>query len=211
MFQNVYLHKTTCGFEAILWAMWARARKLHDESENADLLPDIKAFWEAKPPAVAHYLAIEEFTVLQQIQNWTAHRDKSLSDLARRFLDRRGFAMVAPPDFGDAVAPDYQKKWENRLRKLVQKKLEYAPVEMYCLKYEVKAKYSQPYTPEKERDQQTAVNSIRILPEDEPRPVEVSERLPRLRPLTERPTALFRYYVPKDLQAEAKSLRSRWK
>jgi hypothetical protein len=119
--------------------------------------------------------------------------------------------MVAPPDFGDAVAPNYQKRWESRLRKLVQKKSEYAPVDMYCLKYTVKAKYSQPYIPEKERDQQTAANSIRILPEDETRPVEVSERLPRLRPLTARPAALYRYYVPKDLQAEAKKLRDRWK
>ena len=211
MFQNVYLHKTTCGFEAMLVAMWAKARKLSQNGEDVDLLPAIKAFWDAKKPTVKQYLAIEEFTVLLQIQNWTSHPDKSLSDLARRFLDRKGFGMVEPPDFGDAVAPSYFKKWENKLRTIVKKKSEYAQLDLYCLKYKMKAKYSQPYVPEKEKDQQTAVNSIRILTEDEHEPVEVSERLPRLRPLTERASDQYRYYVPKDVQAEAKKLRKEWK
>jgi HD superfamily phosphohydrolase len=198
MYQNVYLHKTTCGFEAMLVAMWTRARKLHKEGGDAGLLPTIKAFWDAKRPTVRQYLAIEEFTVLLQIQNWTAHPDPSLSDLARRFLNRKGFGMVNPPDFGDAVVPNYQK-WESKLRAIVKKKSEYSPVEMYCLKYKLKGKYSQPYIPEKEKDQQTAVNSIRVLFEDESKPVEVSKRLERLRSLTETPPDQYRYYVPKDV------------
>ena len=46
----------------------------------------------------SQYLAIEEFTVLTQIQNWT-HPDRALSDLARRFLERKRFAMVEAPSW----------------------------------------------------------------------------------------------------------------
>src|SRR5208283_1432520 len=78
-----------------------------DQGEDALLLPSIRDFWSTSEPSVAQYLAIEEFTVLQQIQNWTMHDDKALNDLARRFLYRERLAMVDPPDFEGSLTPDY--------------------------------------------------------------------------------------------------------
>ena len=82
------------------------------------LVPAIKSFWDAdaearidpaRPkPSVRQYLAIEEFTVLSQIQAWTAHRDKALSDLARRFLERKRFAMVEAPSSRTPSPPTTQ-------------------------------------------------------------------------------------------------------
>jgi HD superfamily phosphohydrolase len=94
MYHNVYLHKTTRGFEKLLEAMWKRAKLLTDDGQDVLIVPTIREFWEAERPSVRQYLAIEEFTVLQQIQNWTGHPDKALSDLARRFLNRDRFAMI---------------------------------------------------------------------------------------------------------------------
>jgi hypothetical protein len=159
---------------------------------------------------VAQYLAIEEFSVLQQIQSWTAHPDRALSDLAQRFLNRNRLAMIEAPDFSGEIAPDYQK-WEIALRELVARKTEYDPPESYCLADQVRAKHNEPYLPEHQQDEQSAKNAIRVKVEGEGKPVEVSKVRPRLKPLTEKPLERRRYYLPKELQAEAVALRNQWK
>src|SRR3954447_25087417 len=73
MYWNVYLHKTTRGFEAMLIAMWQRAKQFFDEGKDVALLPAFQDFWKAQNPTIRQYLAIEEFTFLQQIQNWQIH------------------------------------------------------------------------------------------------------------------------------------------
>ena len=74
----------------------------------------------------------------------------------------------------------------------------------------LQAKYNQPYFPEKESDEQSVRNAIRIRVEGEPKPVEVSELRTRLKPLTELSTDRIHYYIPRDLKAEATRLRREW-
>ena len=83
MYWNVYFHKTTRGFEQMLIAMWRRAKQLRAEGADVSLLPAIDEFWSSVEPTIQQYLRIEEFTVLSQIQAWTVHPDRSLSDLAK--------------------------------------------------------------------------------------------------------------------------------
>jgi uncharacterized protein len=85
----------------------------------------------------------------------------------------------------------------------------YDPPEMYCLKDCVKAKYNQPYFPEKEADEQSIKNAIRLKIDG--RPVEISTLLDRLKPLTQEPVERVRYYIPKELQQAAKALRAGWR
>jgi HD superfamily phosphohydrolase len=158
MYQNVYLHKTTRGFEKLIEAMWGRARMLTQDGTEVGLLPTIKDFWAAREPTVQQYLDIEEHTVLYQIQQWSAGKDRPLSDLARRFLDRDRLAMVDPPSPGK-LSPTYPR-WEAALRELVRR-AGYDP-DVYCLKDELKAKYHQPYFPQKESDEQSVKNAIRL-------------------------------------------------
>jgi HD superfamily phosphohydrolase len=217
MYQNVYLHKTTRGFEKMLEAMWKRAKSYYDAGQDVALVPAIKTFWDAQTrqadgvagPTVQQYLAIEEFTVLTQIQNWTTHPDRALSELARRFLDRKRFSMIEAPNFPNPFAPDIEG-WESALSEVVQQKTEYDPPEMYCLRDRVKAKYNQPYFPEKESDEQSVKNAIRVRVEGEPKPIEVSRLRPRLTPLTQEPVDRIRYYIPRDLKEEALRLRAEW-
>jgi HD superfamily phosphohydrolase len=210
MYHNVYLHKTTRGFEKLLEALWSRARGFFGEGRDALLVPAIRDFWSATEPSVSQYLAIEEFTALQQIQSWTSHRDKAISDLARRFLERDRLAMIDPPDFEDDLTPDYEG-WGEELLRLVASRVEYDPPEMYCLVDRVKAEYNQPYFPEKEDNEQSVGNAIRVRVEGESKPIEISLRLTRLKPVTEAPAEKVRYYIPKDLQKDAQRLRTDWK
>lgn len=210
MYQNVYLHKTTRGFEQMLIAMWQRARELRDQEIDIDLNPSIETFWKkGESTSCQEYLAIEEFTVLSQIDTWRTHSDPGLNDLSRRFLDRVPFAMIEAPTAAGDLDIDLSG-WDEALSKIVEQKTSYRPVSMYCLKDTVKPNYNQPYFPEKERDEQSVKNAIRVRSENG-EPAEISTLLPRMQPLTDTPLAKVRYYVPAELKAEARELRDRWK
>ena len=208
MYQNVYLHKTTRGFEQMLQAMWQRANKLRLDGTGVNANPILEQFWKSDNPepgqlAVADYLRLEEFTVLEQIQRWTTHSDKSLADVARRFLDRDGCAMVEPPppinplkseDFGD---------WEPELHKLLQAK-GYDVPEMYCLADKVELKYLRPYTEEKDPENQSAVNTIRVMVDGQP--VAIGQHMPRLAAVIAKAQERIAFYVPKEIRKEAAEL-----
>ena len=97
MYHNVYLHKTTRGFEKLLETMWSRARGFFDQGRDALVLPSIRDFWSTSEPTVAQYLAIEEFTVLQQIQYWTMHDDKALDDSPDGFSTGNAWRWLTHP------------------------------------------------------------------------------------------------------------------
>ena len=79
MYWNVYLHKTTRGFEKLVEAMWKRARTLQAEGTDIQLVGAVAEFLGTQSPSVQQYLALEEFSVLSQIQTWTNHADRALS------------------------------------------------------------------------------------------------------------------------------------
>lgn len=211
MYQNVYLHKTTRGFEQLLQAMWRRADTLRKDGKSVNANPVLERFWSEEKPdpgvlPVADYLRIEEFTVLEQIQRWTGHADKSLADCARRFLERDGFAMVEPPPPVNPLKSDDFGEWESELHKLLRAK-GYTDPEMYCLADRVRGKYRQPYREEKDPENQSAVNTIRVLVEG--KPVAIGQHLPRLRAVIAPPEDKVLYYVPKEIRTEATALRDR--
>jgi hypothetical protein len=194
----------------MLEAMWKRAKAFHGEGRNVSLVAAPKDFWSTKEPTVQQYLRLEEHTVLEQIQVWTSHPDTALSDLARRFLGRQRLAMVDPPPAKDDLVPNFDT-WEKALLELIRTKPEYDPPEMYCLKDQVNAKYNQPYFPEKEADEQSVKNAIRLKINGESEPVEISTLLDRLKALTQEPVDRVRYYIPKELQGQALKMRAEWK
>lgn len=211
MYQNVYLHKTTRGFEQLLQAMWKRANTLRLNGTSVNANPVLEQFWKTDRPepgtlAAADYLRIEEFTVLEQIQRWTAHSDKSLADCARRFLNREGFAMVEPPPPPNPLKSDDFGEWEPELHKLLKDK-GYEEPEMYCLVDRVKGKYRQPYREEKEQANQSAVNTIRVTVDG--KPLAIGQYLPRLSAVIAPPEDRVFYYVPKEIRSDAIALRNR--
>ena len=211
MYQNVYLHKTTRGFEQLLQAMWKRANQLRREGTDIDANPVLEQFWQVDDPKpralpVKDYLRVEEFTVLEQIQRWTNHQDKSLADCARRFLERDGLAMVEPPPAPSPLQPDDFGEWEPELHALLKEK-GYDQPEMYCLADRIKGKYRQPYREEKDPEEQSAVNTIRILVDGQPVPI--GEHLPRLKAVITPPADRIRYYVPKEIRQDAQDLANR--
>jgi len=129
---------------------------------------------------------------------------------ARR-LPRNRFVAIEPPPVKKQLTPGY-KKWEAALKRLVEQN-GHKPGTDYCLRDELKGKYNQPYFPETEEDEQSAKNAIRLRIEGESKPVEISriKGMERLKPITKKPIGQVRYYVPKDVEKEAKKLAKEWK
>jgi HD superfamily phosphohydrolase len=209
MYQNVYLHKTTRGFEKLLQAMWEHARNLRQEGKDVRLVKPLAEFWDTPSPSVQQYLALEEYTVLSQIQEWTTHGDKALSDLARRFLERQGLAAIDVPKPRQPLGEEpVLAELDRELKGLVAGR-GYEPPEVYALRDDLKTKIYDAYFPEKESDEQVPINAIRLTVEGRA-PEEISELLPRLKAVTNKPAHQVRYYVPKELRKEAEELRRKW-
>lgn len=208
MYQNVYLHKTTRGFEQLLQAMWRRANTLRLDGTDLNANPVLEQFWKIEKPEpgklpVADYLRVEEFTVLEQIQRWTTHPDKPLADIARRFLNREGFAMVKAPPSVNPLKTDDFGEWEPELHKLLKSK-GYDVPEMYCLADKVELKYLRPYTEEKDPENQSAVNTIRVMVDG--KPVAIGQHMPRLAAVISKAQDRIAYYVPKEIREDADKL-----
>lgn len=204
MYRNVYLHKTTRGFEKLLHAAWDRARQLRADGDDAGLVPEIGEFLDADHPSVKQYLAMEDATLIYQLQVWTRHPDNALRDLASRFLCRDRFATIEDP-VSERGFDDARERWEEALRRLVASK-GHTPPEHYALRDDLKLTVYNPYVPEKEEKEQDPYNAIFIQPANGGPPREISSLIERLASVTGVRQDQFRYYVPQDCRDEAKSL-----
>lgn len=210
MYQNVYLHKTTRGFEKLLEAMWRHARDIFEnDPSRISLVPEIEAILSGDSGSVSvdQYLRVEESSVLSQIQIWAdQQKDATLNDLASRFLNRNGFAAVSPP-LDRELEPDYSE-WEEQAKNIL-KQNGFDDVKSYLLKDSLKGKYRQPYFPEKESDDQSARNAIRVIPDGESRPVEITELrgFERLKAVTNRALDRHKYYVPKEVRDKISKIK----
>tara|TARA_R110000744_G_C19348268_1_gene560161 strand:- start:273 stop:1589 length:1317 start_codon:yes stop_codon:yes gene_type:complete len=205
MYQNVYLHKTTQCFEAILTRMWNRAKALLKDNAEINVVPALKEFWDTPSDSqtVEQYLRLEEHVVLYQMQVWTANKDSILSDLSTRFLNRNGFAMIHPPIPVDPLTGD-RTEWETEIKNLLTKNN--LDPKYYFLKEKVKSKYRKPYIPEKQKDEQDLSNAILIRCENG-EIQELSEMLPRLQAITKMTiNDEFRFFVPKELREQAQKI-----
>jgi len=205
MYNNVYQHKTTRGFEKLVQAAWRRAKQICDDGGDAALVPEIGEFLNANQPSVRQYLALEDATLIYQLQVWTRHSDRVLSDLAKRFLTRERFVAVDDPvsemDFAEA-----RESWERELQDVVAREGFDLP-EYYALRDDLTLTIYNPYAPEKEEEEQDPYNAIFVQPTAGRLPSEISKVLPeRLAGVTGVRDKRYRYYVPKECRDAAKSL-----
>ena len=163
MYNSVYQHKTTRGFEKLVLSAWNRQKWIRGHGNDAHLVREIAEFLDAQRPTVRQYRAMEDATLVYQMQVWTRHPDAVLNDLARRFLGRGRLSPVDDPVSQDAFS-DARADWEQRLRELVAEQ-KFDP-NFYVLRDDLKLTIYNPYTPEKEEREQDPYNAIFV--QDDP-------------------------------------------
>ncbi|MBI2824586.1 MAG: hypothetical protein HYX69_07870 [Planctomycetia bacterium] len=152
------------------------------------------------------YLALEDATLLYQMQVWQRHPDSTLRDLARRFLERDRLRAIDDP-VKQAGFADAREAWERELRQVVSAK-GFNP-DYYALRDDLRLTIYDPYTPEKDEEEQDPYNAIFIQPAREGRPREISTLLPRLAPVTGARSQQYRYYVPEECRDDARTIAAR--
>ncbi len=204
MYNNVYQHKTTRGFEKLLHAAWTRAKDIANEREDPWYVREVQEFLTAEEPTVAQYLALEDAILVYQFHVWAKHPDGILRDLAKRFLTREGLAAVQDPVI-DGQFGDSRHAWEEALMDVVFRGGFKMP-KYYLLRDDLKLTVYNPYLPEKEEEEQDPYNAIMVAPASGGPPQEISRLLPRLAAVTGVREKRYRYYVPKDVRDAARDL-----
>lgn len=93
MYEHVYYHKTTRGFEAILILIFNRVKELLENGDPGFLFPEILALIE-DPDDVGAFLSLDEQVIGAQIQAWArGSEDPTLKKLATWFVNRVRFKL----------------------------------------------------------------------------------------------------------------------
>ena len=119
MFRQVYFHRTLRAAEAILKSLLRRAIELFQAGENvwfASGTPFEKIL-SGEKLSLKEHLALDDADVMFHIKQWQTSTDTILSDLAKRFLNRRLFKVF------DLDMPETERqKFLENARRLVEEK-----------------------------------------------------------------------------------------
>jgi HD superfamily phosphohydrolase len=96
MFRQVYFHRTLRSAEAVLRSILQRAVELAGEGQLGFLVPAsaMERVLMGGEVTTSDYLLFDDHDVMFHIKQWVREEDSVLSDLARRFIERRLFKAL---------------------------------------------------------------------------------------------------------------------
>jgi len=96
MYWNVYYHRTTRGYEELLKAIFRRASQVakSDRKKFGACSDALMSALLGEEPTMEKFLGLDDHVVCFHILTWRNSKDKTLSDLSRRFLDRDGLKPI---------------------------------------------------------------------------------------------------------------------
>ena len=102
MYWQVYLHKTTVGYEKILVNALRRAKELAHEGKQVFAAPALtyflennidRAWFDNHQEALQNYAELDDSDIWSALKVWRHHEDKILATLATDLVDRRLFKV----------------------------------------------------------------------------------------------------------------------
>jgi uncharacterized protein len=96
MFRQVYFHRTLRSAEAVLRSALRRALELVADGAPVWSAPDssFAKVLQRQPLTIAEYLEIDDSDVIFHLKQWQREADPILSDLSRRFVERKLFKAI---------------------------------------------------------------------------------------------------------------------
>jgi HD superfamily phosphohydrolase len=96
MFRQVYFHRTLRSAEAVLRSVLRRALRLLEAGEEVWCAPGtaFEKVLRREPLSLSEHMQIDDSDVLFHIKQWQRSSDAVLSDLSRRFTERRLFKAI---------------------------------------------------------------------------------------------------------------------
>jgi len=190
MYQAVYFHHCSRGFEKLLIAILKLAKR---QSRTADVPEPLATFLRGEELSLDAYLRLTEFQILGQMERWQASLSDDLGDLCRRFLSRTGFSHIdiKPEQTGKLLFEGKDRSAEDYLVKAD------VDPEAYLLKDHGTFGVYDAYHAEKENAPGDPFESI-LLQLSTGGLKEISDELPRLKAITGTKSGHFRYYCPAE-------------
>lgn len=113
MYWQVYFHPVTRSAEVILASILHRAKELFEKGFTFQQKPVFLTELFAGKPDIEEYLQLDESVILYYFHVWQNEKDPILSDLCRRFINRRllKYTEFTPSDYKMYV--DLQKAFEE--------------------------------------------------------------------------------------------------
>ncbi|MGZ5480499.1 MAG: HD domain-containing protein [Pyrinomonadaceae bacterium] len=96
MFRQVYFHRTLRSAEAVLRSALRRALELVAGGAHVWCAPEASfaKVLQRQPLTIAEYLQIDDSDVIFHLKQWQREADPVLSDLSRRFVERKLFKAI---------------------------------------------------------------------------------------------------------------------
>jgi HD superfamily phosphohydrolase len=125
LFEQVYLHKTTRGMEAIIRALLTRVARSAKTGSSDNIGLDegdpLVRFFTEGGDCVNNYLALDDFTVWAAVGRIAQGMDKGARDLAERLRDRRLYkALDVNAEYPALPGEDVDQTEERRQREIVR-------------------------------------------------------------------------------------------
>jgi hypothetical protein len=204
MYQSVYFHKTTRGFECFVRSLLERAKELAstEKSFKNSLLPPMTLLTETNRPDL--FLRLTDYCLFAQISFWTDNKDPVLKDISRRILTRTGLASIeltTSEALSKRKAINQAEKWLDDCN---------FPSKYYFIEDNPNVLPYRPYSASSEdEERQSSVTSILLYDESWGGSgfKEITEvpGLQRLKAITEEnPTV--RYFFPKEYETQIKEI-----
>ena len=140
MFRQVYFHRTLRAAEALLTSALTRARELAGSSGGVFHGGVFRKMLTGEPADTSEFLQLDDTDLLFNLKQWVHDRDPVLSDLARRFVNRRLFkasdidmASDLVPEFLNRAAEVVSRSGFDPLYYLIQDKASDIPYYGYYL------------------------------------------------------------------------------
>ncbi len=117
MFRQVYFHRTLRSAESVLHSLLRRALTLHKQDDPVWHLPGtaFEQVLKGEKLTLAEHLALDDSDIVYHIKQWQTADDTILSDLSKRFLNRRLFKAF------DLDMPDENRQeFVDKARQVVQ-------------------------------------------------------------------------------------------
>lgn len=186
MFQNVYLHKTSRGFEGAFGQLCRRLRHLGPTA----LPPEARALRRLQPDALEleEFLMLDDRKLLVEIGLLLDHEDRTVRGLARALLWRRPLRQVTSYGRGQVTREDLQRLLTTRREAAHDGGLDPDTAVWVDAAQDVPYR---PYDPEMSR------RGLRIR-HDDGRLVDITEESPTIRALAQKLVTSRVYWMAED-------------
>jgi HD superfamily phosphohydrolase len=214
MYQSVYFHHTTRGFEGLLKKILQCARDIakNNNSFAKALLSPMKILLGGKENKdLTKFQKLTDHVLLSQITLWQDIKNKTLSDLSNRLLLRKGIGWE---HITKKVGFEIVDKTTSVQKYLRDKGLDH---NYYFFEDKTRAEAYKPYRRAAEPKDQSSITSIMLFDPKWSKAGETGFReitqvkgLGRLRAITEvdDTSSILLYYFPKEYEREIKTLLS---